>query len=487
MTYGYPDWSEKDAKSGVYATGSLVVYKCFDRIERVFKFNSPDEDSASPPENNEQWEYVDDIVYEWTPRAYTIGEIVRYNNLRYVATVRYEEGVAPPNEEVDDDGVRTWMLNYADGTIPVTPFFTKKRFGYLTADDVYPYGNYLEDISHSIIPFPPTNIDPPQYTLFQASDRFASERDEKLNYLDRRPEISRITSSMEAHPYHPTYIKFFEPTSGKAKWTHQSMITDKLFPWVNKNAQGVARTFFTAKRSIPFFNSTFFNYTQISVLTDGVSIEYYPDEVINNLELIMPEYSSLSRVIYDSYYIAVDFVDDIELITPLSVSSSGPVAVSKHPYTQVSNSSGKKMQISVQPVNLICSSIILRLWFLKRHIPCFVFEFDYNNNPIIQCGDPIDKFFKFDFLYDDESRNGTINFTALFKGQPKMVVPNPDYDPTCVEPDPQAGPYNGPQCPPQYILAPDPNGGPDTSIDFTNLLGDDHGETSISLSGWEIL
>lgn len=489
MTYGYPDWSEKDAKSGVYGNGSFVVYKCLDGIERVFKFASTEVDSTNSPENNVQWQYVDDIIYEWTPRIYKIGEVVRYNNLRYIATKRYQDGTSPPNEEVDEDGVRTWMLNYDIGTTPVTPFFTKKKFGYLSINEVYPYGNYLDDISMDVIPWPPSTE--PSNLYNEAEDRFANARDAGLVYFDRRPEEALIKSSMEANPYSDLYVKDLDIASGEQRWTHRSRIRSRLFSWINKHAQDIGRTFFVPKTSIPFYSGENYwnSFYDISFLTDGVSLEYYPDENSENLELIMQEYSVINRDIVDQFYLNLIAVRPIGIITPLHVSSSNNVTAQQSPATGIKSYDfyNGKMQISINPINLLCDSALLKLHFFKIHTPCWVSGTDNLGFSIIECDKPIYHFFKLEYLYDSDSRNSTRNYTSLFLGKPMKIIENPNYDPNCVEPPPPAGPYNGPQCPPRYIAVPDPSGGPDTSLNFSDLLDMGDGETSIKFTGWEIV
>lgn len=406
MTYGYPDWSEKDAKSGVYGSSSVVAYKSLDGIERVYRATISYVGGIRPPDVEVGWEHVDTVIYDWNvEQAYKIGSIVRYNNLQYIATRRYRGGSLPPNEELDPEGIRTWMINYIQGAVPVTPFFYMKQFGFKNFNDVHPFGNYLEDISWAIDTVGPKSegVVGNEYGMEDniATDRFRGERtyDADGNYADvwqSRPEQNQINSVMEAEPYSDIYITGFNPPSippyvpnAPYQWytpaKHKSETRDKLYPllWLyGQDGPSEWSKYGVPKRNIPYFDGN-----DIERLKNGTSLEYYPHASYSNYEIIMSEHGSGA---------GNALIDSINALNPLSVFSSN----SATPSSPI-------ILIYIETGNVCVDSVTLTLYFNKVYVhryteKVYYTEDDYSETVI--SGQPIRTYFERVYRFDGENR-----------------------------------------------------------------------------------
>lgn len=498
MQYNYPDWSEKDAKAGRYTINSKVAYKSSDGIERVFQANEDYVGSIKPPDNDDTWDYLEDIVYDWKAgMQYKIGSVVNYNRVQYVATRRYRGGSLPPTDEVDLDGIRTWMLNYEDGKEPVTPFFYRKKFGAMSFTEVHPYVNFMEGIEFYGMPIYLANQDGDFEESTINNDRFFNQRanNQILQFpsnLDRRPEQQLANSVMEAHPYHDIYemgeYKYVGPDGAKYQvfeWfdhaKHQSQIRDKF--WGDYVTDKRETRFFTPKRTIPYWSNRFsyeLDSVSFSKLKNGVSLEYYPNESSENFELIMPEYSRNLMVANPLYYLTgYSGPRSVSEITPIWVSNYG-AQLSVNPVNgQESAYYGTKMEIYVRPKNICVDSIKITFYFQVSKTICWVSGYTQSGQPIIECAEPVYSYFQQTYEYNELTRTASADFTDRFKSKQYKIVENPDYDPDCVSDDV----FN--PCPSEYIRVVDDDY-PDTSIEMRPYLQISGGESSVSVIGWSI-
>jgi hypothetical protein len=497
MQYNYPDWSEKDAKAGRYTVNSKVAYKSSDGIERVFQANEDYVGSIKPPDSDDTWDYLEDIVYDWSSgMEYKIGSVVNYNGIQYVATKRYRGGSLPPNEELDPDGIRTWMLNYEDGEEPVTPFFYRKKFGAMSFTEVYPSANFMEGIDYNGIPIYRPDEDN-NYISGESTpenDRFYSQRADNIilqfpSNLDRRPEQQLANSVMEAHPYHDIYV------TGETKYInqkpyfewfqnakHQSEIRDKFWgDYVNYKSE---TRFFTPKRTIPYWSNRFeweLDEQSFSKLKNGVSLEYYPNESSDNFELIMPEFTRNITISSPSSFLFAGYggPESVSEITPIWVSSSGgalvvdPITGEESPYYST------KKEIYVKPKNICVDSVKITFYFEVAKTVCWVSGYTEYGQPMIECATPVLSYFKQTYEYNELTRTATADWTDRFKSKQYKMVENPDYDPDCVSEDD----FN--PCPPEYIRVEDTDH-PDTSIEMRPYLEISGGQSSVNIIGWSI-
>jgi hypothetical protein len=133
-------WSADSANAGIYGPNSLVFYQK-DEESQGFAYRAKPTyvKSETPPDEDENWAIDYTFYSPWSEKAkYSEGARVYYfngsNTYGYRATIRYFGGNGKPNEEVDDDNIRTWELDFdygnafeltADFLVPV-----KKITGY---------------------------------------------------------------------------------------------------------------------------------------------------------------------------------------------------------------------------------------------------------------------------------------------------------------------------------------------------------------------
>ena len=139
-----PFWDISRAKLNQYGSNSVVYYQDSpDSAGYAYRANANYQEIFLPPDiNSENWTIDKTFAVPWKAEGkYEIGSRVYYfNGARayvYTPSVRYFGGNQPPNEELDDDGIRTWELetdySYSQFSSKVVSEFlfpVKKFFGY---------------------------------------------------------------------------------------------------------------------------------------------------------------------------------------------------------------------------------------------------------------------------------------------------------------------------------------------------------------------
>lgn len=170
-----PVWTEAKGVSGYYGPNSVVYYqKTPDVAGYAYKAKSTYISSNIPPDEDSNWEIDYTYSTKWVSTGkYKLGSRVYHFNgqytYAYVATRRYFGGSGKPNEEVDDDGIRTWELeaNYIQNSYYwyYQPFYShlfpvRKIGGYNEGSRAWPWnpmwpeerydGRYTSDPSSGI-------------------------------------------------------------------------------------------------------------------------------------------------------------------------------------------------------------------------------------------------------------------------------------------------------------------------------------------------
>lgn len=504
----YPIWSVEDARAGVYKRGSIVIYSPDNVLRYIYIATEDYEGSLLPPSVAVGWAYLDTIVDDWqSGKVYKIGNVVRFNSILYVATRRYRDGTAPPNEELDPDGIRTWMLSYEDGKTPVTPFFYRKTFGYKSLDEVYPFGNYLEDISLQTVPARDGGSYENEVYEYWDYDRFKAFRTlpayDSIDNWKRQKEQSLINSVMEAHPYHDIYVFGYQPSGPPLPspqkpfvWyenaVHRSAVRDKLYTYINKPAEvyNPWSKNLIPKRSIPYYGGDyqwFFDFGSVfPILTNGTSLEFYPDEPFENFEIIHSEhYSYQRRRAGEKNILAPFFEYAIPNITPI-VCFSTPAYAQYSRDGSLMDGSETKVTLWVIPSNLCADNISITFHFLRKAIICTDRNLDYignDNMDTFDCEPASFSFIHKTFEYNEFTRDSSPDHdTSIFKGQQFKWIDNPLYDPSCVDDPSDPNDF----CPWPFAAEVDP-AYPDTRIEMSGYLeGQANSMVQIQLLGWTI-
>lgn len=113
-----PSWNENNALSGIYGPNTIVWYqKNSNTAGYCYRAKSTYVKSSTPPNEDSNWEIDYTYHFPWKEDGkYNVGSKVYYfngqNTYGYKASIRYFGGSGKPNEEVDDDGIRTWELDF---------------------------------------------------------------------------------------------------------------------------------------------------------------------------------------------------------------------------------------------------------------------------------------------------------------------------------------------------------------------------------------
>jgi hypothetical protein len=137
-------WTAEKAMANYYRPNSVVWYQKDEKSQGwVYRAKSDYVKSRTPPDEDNKWVRDYSFYLPWKQsNKYEIGmRVYFFNGQRlygYIASKRYFGGTGEPNSEVDDDGVRTWEIDFSYNTyyfyesLPTEFLFpVKKRNGYI--------------------------------------------------------------------------------------------------------------------------------------------------------------------------------------------------------------------------------------------------------------------------------------------------------------------------------------------------------------------
>lgn len=216
-----PAWDKKKAEQVGYTVGNRVWHEPSGFAYRAIAFT---DSGASPESDPSSWQIDWDYAMPWREGTrYKIGARVYYNNGRstyvYVASPRYFGGGSPPNEEEDNDGIRTWELDIKydlkSGTFGynIPPLSAKSEFLYPVKTVVgwTPTGkhsfNRLDPEEWYSGNLPPDNGSGNYATLgMNDFSEFYKNIDDEIGVDD----YSKINSVYQSHPYDTKCYSFVE-------------------------------------------------------------------------------------------------------------------------------------------------------------------------------------------------------------------------------------------------------------------------------------
>ena len=264
-TEPYPEWSLNDNNAGKYEFGSKVSYKQYG-ITSGYRANSLYvKANTLPPPENAGWTYDKYYALEWSPsRKYQIGDKVWYEvgdptkyskYYIYLASPRYFGGTAPPNEEEDLDGIRTWELYFEANDIKGTTFTIpmRNKSGHLGS---------INSKTGQIMGGESTyNDDKAAPDAFTYSSEPSPEQASSL---------SRITSIFEGGPYDEYVYEFWNYDSYGARKSHRKrgihraqLVKEGKYGYPSSYKNIAERQWiFTSYPSAGYYNRNHFPYLQ---------------------------------------------------------------------------------------------------------------------------------------------------------------------------------------------------------------------------------
>lgn len=218
-----PFWYEKVAREGGYGANSLVFYyKDLESPAYAYRANNPyTETFKSPDENPENWSIDKTYAVPWKADGkYSLGSRVYYfNGARayvYTPTVRYFGGNQPPNEELDEDGIRTWELEMDYGNdynAPSEFLFPVRKFG-----------GYTGSKFSSFDPLEPEDRPLEVVVIIDNGGSTETYRDEIVFYLQEKGIISKdykeFNSVYQSFAYDISSYVFQEYSQQSNSWIH---------------------------------------------------------------------------------------------------------------------------------------------------------------------------------------------------------------------------------------------------------------------------
>ena len=302
-----PVWTESKGVSGYYGPNSLVYYQRNpDTAGYAYRAKSTYISSDIPPDRDANWEIDYTYAPEWKADGkYRYNSRVCYFNgqytYTYVASLRYYGGQGKPNEEVDEDGIRTWELessyrylyNNSYNFYHTFLFPVRKVGGYTGGADAWPMN-----------PLSPEE----RFEQIYWQDYYGSYTSYNYileNYLLNngylKKDFSDVNSKYQSHAYDSMTYNFYEDkyASGGvqvnrkkgihwAKW-YKGIYNGK-YPYEHAESQ-VMWT-----RRAYYYNYSYYGYGQLNYFDiNGFAIEMWPS-------IEDSEFTYCIKTINDTYY-----------------------------------------------------------------------------------------------------------------------------------------------------------------------------------------
>lgn len=264
-----PFWDISRAKLNQYGPNSVVYYQTSpDSAGYAYRANNTYTETNQPPDQNSQnWTVDKSFAVPWKEDGkYEIGSRVYYfNGARayvYTPTVRYFGGKQPPNEELDEDGIRTWELE-------MTYSYNQSNY---TADTEFltPVKKFVGFTGSKVGSFDPVDPEerPVSYSI-NIGGTIEEGKDEIVQYLQEKGIISsdyyEFNSIYQSNPYDSGVYVFQKLNTQDGSYTHLK--------------KGIHRALYMKQQSIDFpssYDKKYYTYAKSQyVYTQNYSNIYY--------------------------------------------------------------------------------------------------------------------------------------------------------------------------------------------------------------------
>lgn len=293
-----PFWEAQKARLGVYGPNSLVFYqKTPEDAGYAYRAKNPYTETAQPPdENTENWGIDKTYAVPWNQNG-KYGQDSRvyyFNGSRayvYRPSIRYFGGSQPPNEEVDNDGIRTWQIemNYRYGNTGYW-FYEQPKPDCEILIPVKKYGGYTGDKVTGMSPIYPEERFLEAYYEDSMGNRFPIYEGllihlEKIGKLSK--DYSEINSVYQSNPYDTNTYVFYEQKLDadnkpihKQKGIHRAEFLKSLY---NTNPQDYGYFKHAKSQYLHTYSSTL---SDTYIKAHGFAIEMWPNISESDYELV---------------------------------------------------------------------------------------------------------------------------------------------------------------------------------------------------------
>jgi hypothetical protein len=290
-------WSLDKAKAGEYRANSIVFYqKTPDDAGYAYIGKNPYVETNQPPdENKDNWTIDYSFAVPWKSNGkYSINSRVYYfngsNSYVYKPTVRYFGGTQPPNEEVDEDGIRTWELemSYRYGAYGNDNFYLRDSPDCEILIPVKKYGGYVVGKSPTTYfnTYPEERL---EYFAYTDSQDNIIDNGHIISYLEEQGlldnNFSEINSIYQTNPYDTKTYIFLKYGGGEPKPLRRGIHRATWYKEQFYYANPTANPYYTYAKSQ--YQHTLGAYSFSSYIdAHGFSIEMWPNISESDYEFV---------------------------------------------------------------------------------------------------------------------------------------------------------------------------------------------------------
>ena len=293
-----PFWEARKARLGAYGPNSLVFYqKTPEDAGYAYRAKNPYEETYEPPdENGENWAIDKTYAVPWKANGkYEADSRVYYFNgsraYVYRPSVRYFGGSQPPNEEVDNDGIRTWQIemNYRYGNYGYW-FYEQPKPDCEVLIPVKKYGGYTGSKVSGMSPtFPEERFFDSYYEDYNGTQY--SFYGDILYYLDENgiqsKDYSEINSVYQTNPYDTgTYIFYEDRLDSDNKPIHRKSGIHRAEYFKKRYTESENPDPFFKYAKSQYVHAQYSFYSDTYIRAHGFSIEMWPNISESDYELV---------------------------------------------------------------------------------------------------------------------------------------------------------------------------------------------------------
>jgi hypothetical protein len=285
-------WTAEKAMANYYRPNSVVWYQKDEKSQGwIYRAKSDYVKSKTPPDEDDKWARDYSFYLPWKPsNKYEIGmRVYFFNGQRlygYIASRRYFGGTGEPNSEVDDDGVRTWEIDFE--------YNAYQYYQALPTEFLFPVKKRIGYIDGKVNALSPTDSEerPTTYEVQIPDGIWIEAYGYLVGHLTQEgilsKDYSEYNSKYQSYAYDDeTYIFYKETNNGSSvehrkAGLHRAKFLKELNPQDPRFKHAESQFVWTYRYNFWFYYGSYFN-------PHGFSIEIWPNAAEDDYEFI-PSY-----------------------------------------------------------------------------------------------------------------------------------------------------------------------------------------------------
>jgi hypothetical protein len=293
-------WTAEKAMANYYRPNSVVWYQKDENSQGwVYRAKSDYVKSKTPPDEDDKWVRDYSFYLPWKAgNKYEIGmRVYFFNGQRlygYIASKRYFGGTGEPNTEVDEDGIRTWEIDFK--------YLTSVYYGPLPSEFLFPVKKRRGYIDGKINSFTHTDPEerPVSYGYYDSEGFYREPYGGLIGYWEEEGILSKdykeFNSKFQSYAYDSNTYVFVKLTNNGTSSEHRKAGIHRAKFLKELNPKDPSLTYAESQSRWTYSYSPFTGQHEY-FNPHGFSIEMWPTATDEDYELV-PSYGFKSFGFY---------------------------------------------------------------------------------------------------------------------------------------------------------------------------------------------